>query len=163
LYKIPFGLLLLALLAPSCAAHADDFGVTFQPPSGWSPVPMEGSRAFAPPDLPPGTFLLLIVWHADTLAAQTFRAWYDDQLANSDLQIVERGEVVEGSTHGLPFLVTTQVAQDPQAGRIQVLFYGLSSGRQAALAVMMSNSDTLIRQHMPAVRAVFDSLGFSAP
>jgi hypothetical protein len=163
LYRIPLALLLLALLAPPRFADADDFGVTFQPPPGWSPVPMEGSRAFAPPDQPPGAFLLLIVWHADTLAAQTFRAWYDAQLSNSDLQIVERGEVVEGSTHGLPFLATTQMAQDPQAGRIQVLFYGLSSGRQAVLAVMMSNSDTLIQQHMPVVRTVFDSLGFPAP
>ena len=122
---------------------------------------MEDSRAFAPPGLPPGTFMLLIVSHADTLAAQTFRAWYDRQLAQSDLQIVERGEVVEGSAHGLQFLVTTQMALDPQAGRIQVLFYGISSGRQAALAVMMTNSDALTQQHMPAVRAFVDSLDFA--
>jgi len=162
LRSISFGLLLLAFLAPSRAALADDFGVTFQPPPGWSPVPMEGSRAFAPPDLPPGTFMLLIVSHADTLTVQTFRTWYDRQVAESDLQIVERGEVVEGSTHGLQFLVTTQRAQDPQAGRMQVLFYGISSERRVALAVLMSNSDALIQRHMPAVRAVFDSLDFAA-
>lgn len=158
----PFGLLLLLLLAWAPAAAADDFGVTFDPPPGWSPVPIQDSRAFAPPGLPPGTFMLLIVSHADTLAAQTFRAWYDRQVAQSDLQIVERGEVVEGSAHGLQFLVTTQMAQDPQAGRIQVLFYGISSGRQAALAVMMTNSGALTQQHMPVVRAFFDSLKFAA-
>jgi len=163
LRTIPFGLLLLALLAPSRVALADDFGVTFRPPADWSPVPMEGSRAFAPPGLPPGTFMLLIISHADTLAAQTFRAWYDRQLAASDLHIVERGEVVEGSAHGLQFLVTTQRAEDPQAGRIQVLFYGFSSERRVALAVLMSNSDALIQRHMPTVRTVFDSLAFSAP
>lgn len=159
--KNPFGLLLLSLLAWAPVAVADDFNVTFQPPPGWSPVPMEDSRAFAPPGLEPGTFMLLIVSHADTLAPQTFRAWYDRQLALSDLHIVERGEVVEGSAHGLQFLVTTQMAQDPQAGRIQVLFYGISSGRQAALAVMMTNSGALTDQHMPVVRAFFDSLGFA--
>lgn len=159
----PFGLLLLSLLSLSRAAVADDFNIAFQPPPGWSPVPMEDSRAFSPPGLPPGTFMLLIVSRADTLAAQTFRAWYDRRLAQSDLQIVERGEVIDGSAHGLQFLLTTQIAQDPKAGRIEVLFYGISSGRQAALAVMMTNSDTLIQQHMPVVGAVFDSLGFSAP
>jgi len=162
LRKNPFGLLLLVLLALSRTAAADDFGVTFQPPPGWSPVPIEASRAFAPPGRPPGTFMLLILSHADTLAAQTFRAWYDRQLNQSDLQIVERGEVIDGSAHGLQFLVTTQIAQDPQAGRIQVLYYGISSGRQAALAMMMTNSNALSQQHMPAVRAFFDSLGFAA-
>jgi hypothetical protein len=53
------------------------------------------------------------------------------------------------------------MAQDAQAGRIQVLFYGISSGRQAALAVMMTNSGALSQQHMPAVRTFFDSLGFA--
>jgi hypothetical protein len=162
LHRNPFGLLLLALLALSRAAVADDFGVSFQPPPGWSPVAIEASRAFAPPGLPPGTFMLLIVSHADTLAAQTFRAWYDRQLAQSDLQIMERGEVINGSAHGLQFLATTQIAQDPQAGHIQVLFYGISSGRQAALAVMMTNSNALSQQHMPVVRAFFDSLGLTA-
>ena len=157
-----FGLLLLSLLALARAAAADDFGVTYQPPPGWSPVPVEDSRGFSPPGLPPGTFMLLIVSHADTLAAQTFRAWYDHQLAIADLQIVERGEVIEGSAHGLQFAVTTRMAQDPQAGRIQVLFYGISSGRQAALAVMMTNSGALSQQHMPVVRAFFDSLAFGA-
>jgi hypothetical protein len=157
-----FGLLLLSLLALARAAMADDFGVTFQPPPGWSPVAVEDSRGFSPPGLPPGTFMLLIVSHADTLAAQTFRAWYDRQLALADLQIVERGEVLAGSAHGLQFLVTTQMAQDPQAGRIQVLFYGISSGRQAALALMMTNSGALSQQHMPVVRAFFDSLDFAA-
>jgi len=160
LRRNPFGPLLLFLLAWAPAAVADDFNVTFQPPPGWSPVAMEDSRAFSPPGLPPGTFMLLIVSPADTLAAQTFRAWYDRQLAQSDLQIVERDEILDGSAHGLQFLVTTQIAQDPQAGRIQVLFYGISSGRQAALAVMMTNSDALTQQHMPVVRAFFDSLGF---
>ena len=98
--KNSFGLLLLALLALSRTAVADDFGVTFQPPPGWSPVPVEASRGFSPPGLPPGTFMLLIVSHADTLTAQTFRAWYDRQLALADLQIVERGEVLAGSAHG---------------------------------------------------------------
>ena len=158
----PFCLLLLLLpVALSRAAFAGDFGVTFQPPPGWSPVPMEDSRAFSPPGLPPGTFMLLIVSQADTLAAQTFRAWYDRQLAKSDLQIVQRGEVVESSAHDLQVLVTTQTAQDPQAGRIRVIFYGISAGQQAALAVMMTNSDALTQQHMPAVRAFFDSLGFA--
>jgi hypothetical protein len=162
LRRNPFGLLLFFLLAWAPAASADDFNVTFQPPPGWSPVAMEDSRAFSPPGLPPGTFMLLIVSHADTLAAQTFRAWYDRQLAQSDLQIVERGEILDGSAHGLLFLATTQIAQDRQAGRIQVLFYGISSGRQAALAVMMTNSDALTQQHMPVVRTFFDSLGFPA-
>ncbi len=162
LCKNGFGLLLLSLLALARAAAADDFGVTFQPPPGWSPVPVEDSRGFSPPGPPPGTFMMLIVSHADTLAAQTFRAWYDRQLALADLQIVERGEVIEGSAHGLQFLVTTRMAQDPQAGRIQVLFYGISSGRQAALAIMMTNSGALSQQHMPVVRAFFDSLGFAA-
>jgi hypothetical protein len=157
-----FGLLLIQFLAWVSVAGADDFNVTFQPPPGWSPVPMADSRAFAPPGQPPGTFMLLIVSHADTLTAQTFRAWYDRQLALSDLQIVERGEVVEGTARGMQFLVTTQLAQDPQAGRIQVLFYGLSSGRQVVLAVMMTNSDALTRQHMPAVRAFLDGLDFVA-
>ena len=161
--KIPFGLLLLVLLAFSRAAAADDFGVSFQPPPGWSPVPIQDSRAFAPPGLQPGTFMLLIVSHADTLAAQTFRSWYDRQLAQSDLQIVERGEVMDASAHGLQVLVTTQMAQDPKAGPIRVLFYGISSGQQAALAVMMTNSDALTQQHMPIVRAFFDSLAFTAP
>ncbi len=162
LRRNPFGILLLLLTSLAPAVAADDFNVTFQPPPGWSPVPMEDSRAFAPPGLPPGTFMLLIVSHADTLTAQTFRAWYDRQLTLSDLNIVERGEVVEGSAHGMQFLVTTQMAQDPQAGRIQALFYGISSGRQVALAVMMTNSDALTRQHMPAVRAFLDSLDFAA-
>jgi hypothetical protein len=162
LRRISFGLLLLLLLAPAPPAAADDFGVTFQPPPGWSPVPVQDSRAFSPPGLPPGTFMLLIVSHADTLAAQTFRAWYDRQLSLADLQIVERGEIMEGTAHGLQFLVTTQMAQDPQAGRIQVLFYGISSGRQAALAIMMTNSGALTQRHMPAVRAFFDSLDFAA-
>ena len=157
-----FGLLLIQFLAWVSVAGADDFNVTFQPPPGWSPVPMADSRAFAPPGQPPGTFMLLIVSHADTLAAQTFRAWYDRQLALSDLQIVERGEVVEGTARSMQFLVTTQMAQDPQAGRIRALFYGLSSGRQVALAVMMTNSDALTQQHMPAVRAFLDSLDFAA-
>jgi hypothetical protein len=156
------GLLLIQFLAWASVAGADDFNVTFQPPPGWSPVPMADSRAFAPPSLPPGTFMLLIVSHADTLTAQTFRAWYDRQLALSDLQIVERGEVVEGTARGMQFLVTTQLAQDPQAGRIQVLFYGLSSGRQVALAVMMTNSNDLTQQHMPTVRTFLDSLEFAA-
>lgn len=159
--KNPFTLLLL-LLALSRTAAADDFNVTFQPPPGWSPVPMGDSRAFSPPDLPPGTFMLLIVSHAEALAPHTFRAWYDRQLALTELRIVERGEVVEGSAHGRQFLVTTQMAQDPQAGRIQVLFYGISSGQQAALAVMMTNSNALTQQHMPAVRAFVDSLDFAA-
>ncbi len=158
----PFGLLLLSLLSLSRAAVADDFNVAFQPPPSWSPVPMEDSRAFSPPGLPPGTFMLLIVSRADTLAAQTFRAWYDRQLAQSDLQIVERGEVIDGSARGLQLLITTQIAQDPKAGRIQVLFYGISSGRQVALAVMMTNSDALTQRHMPVVRAFFDSLGLTA-
>ncbi len=162
MHRNPFGLLLLSLLALSRAAIADDFNVAFQPPPGWSPVRMEDSRAFSPPGLQPGTFMLLIVSRADALAAQTFRAWYDRQLAQSDLQIAERGEVIDGSAHGLQFLVTTQIAQDPKAGRIQVLFYGISSGRQAALAVMMTNSDALTQQHMPVVRAFFDSLRFPA-
>jgi hypothetical protein len=157
-----FGLLLLSLFALARAAVADDFGVTFQPPPGWSPVPVEDSRGFSPPGLPPGTFMLLIVSHADSLAAQTFRAWYDRQLALADLQIVERGEVIDSSAHGLQLLVTTRMAQDPQAGRIQVLFYGISSGQQAALAVMMTNSGALSQQHMPVVRAFFDSLDFAA-
>jgi len=161
LRRNPFGVLLLFFLVWAPAAVADDFGVTFQPPPGWSPVPIEASRAFAPPGLPPGTFMLLILSHADTLAAQTFRAWYDRQLDQSDLQIMERGEVIDGSAHGLQFLVTTQIAQDPQAGHIQVLYYGISSGRQAALALMMTNSNALSQQHMPAVRAFFDSLGFA--
>jgi hypothetical protein len=156
-----FGLLLPVLLACAPAASAEDFNVAFQPPPGWSAVPMEDSRAFSPPGLPPGTFMLLIVSHADTLAAQTFRAWYDRQLAKSDLQIVERGEVMESSAHDLQLLVTTQTAQDPQAGRIRVIFYGISAGQQAALAVMMTNSDALTQRHMPAVRAFFDSLGFA--
>ena len=105
--------------------------------------------------------MLLIVSQADTLAAQTFRAWYDRQLAKSDLTIVERGEVVESSAHDLQLLVTPQTAQDRQAGRIRVIFYGISAGQQAALAVMMTNSDALTQQHMPAVRAFFDSLGFA--
>jgi len=45
---------------------------------------------------------------------------------------------------------------------MQVLFYGIASERRVALAVLMSNSDALIQRHMPAVRAVFDSLGFAA-
>ena len=158
----PFGLLLLSLLSLSRAAVADDFNIAFQPPPGWSPVPMEDSRAFSPPGLPPGTFMLPIVSRADTLAAQTFRAWYDRQLAQSDLQIVERGEVIDGSAHGLQLLITTQIAQDPKAGRVHVLFYGISSGRQVALAVMMTNSDALTEQHRPVVRAFFDSLGLTA-
>jgi len=158
----PFCLLLLLLpVVLSRAASADDFNVAFQPPPGWSPVPMEGSRAFSPPGLPPGTFMLLIVSQAETLAAQTFRAWYDRQLAKSDLQIVERGEVMASSANELQLLVTTQTAQDPQAGRIRVIFYGISAGQQAALAVMMTNSDALTQQHMSAVRAFFDSLSFA--
>ena len=156
-----FGLLLIFLLAWLRSAAADDFGVTFQPPPGWSPVEVQGSHGFSPPGQPPGTFMLLIVSHADTLTAQTFRAWYERQLAAADLQIVERGEIVDASARGQQILVTTQMAQDPQAGRIRALFYGFSAGNRAALALMMTNSDALTQQHMPVVRAFFDSLTFT--
>ncbi|HUL10058.1 MAG TPA: hypothetical protein VLV76_27255 [Candidatus Acidoferrum sp.] len=157
-----FGPLLVLLLAWLRSAAADDFGVTFQPPPGWSPVEVQDSRGFSPPGEPPGTFMLLIVSHADTLTAQTFRTWYERQLAEIDLQVVERGEIVDASGHGQQILVTTETAQDPQTGRIRVLIYGFSVGNQAALALMMTNSDALTQQHMPTVRAVFDSLAFSA-
>jgi hypothetical protein len=156
-----FGPLLLLLLAWAPAAVADNFGVTFEAPSGWSPVPVEDSRGFSPPGQPPGTFMLLIVSHADTLTAQTFRAWYEHQLAAADLQIVERGEIVDASAHGQQILVSTRMAQDAQAGRIRVLFYGFSAGNRAALALMMTNSDALAQQHMPVVRAFFDTLAFT--
>jgi hypothetical protein len=157
-----FGPLLILLLAWLRPAAADDFGVTFQPPPGWKPVEVQGSRSFVPPDQPPGTFMLLIVSHADTLAAQTFRAWYEHQLAQVDLQVVERGEIVDASGHGQQILVTTETAQDSQTGRFRVLLYGFSADNRAALAVMMTNSDALAQQHMPTVRAFFDSLAFTA-
>jgi len=162
LSRKPLGLLLVLLAWMRAAAAADDFGVTFQPPAGWTPVEVQDSRGFSPPVEPPGTFMLLIVSHADTLAAQTFRTWYERQLAQIDLQVVERGEIVDASARGQQILVTTQTAQDPQTGRIRVLIYGFSVGNQAALALMMTNSDALTQQHMPAVRAFFDSLAFPA-
>lgn len=157
-----FGPLLVLLLVWLRPAAAEDFGVIFLPPPGWTPVDVQDSRGFSPPVEPPGTFMLLIVSHADTLTAQTFRTWYERQLAQIDLQVVERGEIVDASARGQQILVTTQTAQDPQTGRIRVLIYGFSVGNQAALALMMTNSDALTQQHMPVVRAFFDSLAFSA-
>lgn len=156
IHSIP---LLLLLQAPT-----SQLGVEFTAPAGWVAVESPPLRSFAPPTLGQGEVLLLTVWPAERIGVgNSFSDWFERKLTFAGETVLLRLPTERHPATGLEALTATLRVTMPQGGSVLRIVYGIAAGERAAIAMLTSNQDPLVKRYVQEARAFFESLRFPAP
>lgn len=158
--------LLAALLFTSAGAapyaiHDDFGGVEFSVPSGWVKIQQNGKLAVAANEASSDLTVVLVVSPAKRLQGQSFRAWFDSEMAanlGARAKVIVAGQVTSQEIGALKHLTTARAVQDSNgATRIQ-MFHAISSGDSAAVVMGVAASQKALDKYSLAIRGFFESL-----
>lgn len=163
----PVALSLITLLLaaiPGWAEEGSYKGFFFSTPSGWTSGEQEGRFLLAPTDMTEETAVVVVLSGAEKLAGKQFNDWFRAKMAsdlNPQLKILQSGEIQSNTAGELRLLTTGRTVQDAGGGVRLQMYHGVSDGKQAGLAMVVTASEGAINKYMEGIQALFASLRFS--
>ena len=153
-------IVLLALMQSASAARAAD-EAKFYPPEGWVVGRPEANGVpVQPPGVPAGkTCAVLIMPDVPEGEVNVVHAmgW---KLMTEPLKVVDGGERRSGRSMGeFETRWASAVVDAPDTGRAYMYFFAVQVGPKVRRAMYISDDKALFERHLPAVRAMFDSVG----
>lgn len=153
-------LLVLGLLGVMWQAGADALGdAQYAPPAGWAVEKHDLGVVMAPPG--EDATAVLVLYAAVKLGDQTFREWFDAELAGSitpPAKVLEAAPVEVGERNGLDVLTSLRAVQDTDgAGRLQ-LCHAISDGTRAVLVLGIAADAEAVEKHGDTIAGFLRSL-----
>ena len=150
--------------APSANVYQ---GLAFTLPAGWTTGIQQNRFVAAPANQAADGVVFVIIYGADALAG-SFEDWLRAKMAadlGSTLRVLQAAPPTRGKLGALDTLSAGRTVQDQRDGSARALlqiYYGVSDGRQAGLAMAATTSEAALKAQMPLIQALFQSLRFGA-
>jgi hypothetical protein len=158
-------LILLPLPAQGPSAERTHRGVTFVAPAGWSTSIEQDHLLLTPPVPNSQPAVIIMISGAEALGAQTFDDWFGARMAADlafGLKALQAAPSTRGRSGSLDLLSAGRTVQDRSGGVILQIYHAISNGKQTALAMVATTSEAALKQHMPGVQTIFQSLRIAA-
>ena len=147
--------------APQAGAVGE---VTYTPPARWTSAERDGGVVMTPPDADGAAAVLVVLLPAAELADQTFRAWFEANLAATiapPAKVLQEAPIEVGERSGLDLLTAVRAIQDDGGVARLQLCYAISDGARAALVVGLAANDAAVEKYGDALSAFLGSLDFA--
>lgn len=142
-------------------------GLSFSLPPRWTSSIQQG-HLIAVPAAPSSDGPVVVGFFGAEKLTGSFDDWFRAKLA-SDLgttqRVVQAAAATRSKSGALDVLSTGRTVQDQRDGSARTflqIYYGVSDGRQAGLAMVTTGSEAALKLHMPQVQAIFQSMRFEA-
>jgi hypothetical protein len=151
--------------ASAPAAQGSNYqGVSFTTPSGWTSGVQDGRLSFVPTDATPDTAVVVVLYGAEPLSGRSLDDWFRAKMAadlNPRLKALQESPARRAKSGVLQTLSAGRTVQDASGGVRLQIYYGISDGQQAGLAMVVTASEAAMSKHIAGVQALFQSLGFT--
>jgi hypothetical protein len=136
-------------------------GLQFTMPAGWASGMQQGRFMIVPPNPTPDSVVLVVISGAEHLRG-TVDDWLAARMAAdaSGLKVLQSAPPTRSRSAGLDLLSAGRTVQDRTGGVILQIYQAISNGQQTGLAMVATASESALKQHMPGVQAIFQSLRF---
>jgi hypothetical protein len=163
--SVAFSLLTMVLASSAGAAQEGSYqGVYFTIPAGWTSGIQDGRFVFAPTDMTEETAVVVVLYGAEKFGGKSFDDWFRAKMAsdlNPKLKVLQQGEVQSSTAGELRLLTTGRTVQDAEGGVRLQMYHGISDGRQAGHAMVVTASEAAINKYADVIGVLLQSLRFT--
>jgi hypothetical protein len=153
-----------AIAGPGQGSAGTHQGLFFTLPAGWTTNSQEGRFVVAPANPPAGVAVFIII-HGREPLNRSLDDWLGARMAGdlgSSLAVLQSAPPTRARSGSLDVLSAGRTVQDQRGAVLLQIYYAVSDGRQAGLAMVATTHESALKTYMPDVQALFQSLRFAA-
>jgi hypothetical protein len=140
-------------------------GFYYSLPPGWISGVEQGRFLLTPAKAAPDAVVIVILSGAESLGGRSFDEWLRAKMAadlSGGLKLREASAPQRGHLGALETRSAGRTVQDASGGMVLQIYYAVSDGRQAGVAMAAAGSEGALQSQVAGVQTVFHSLRFTA-
>lgn len=151
-----------ALPAPSSTGGVSSHkGLLFELPQGWTGSLQQGGFIATPPNMRADSVVLVGIHGAERMTG-SFDDWLRTKLAADlgGLKVLQSSSPARAKSGSLDVLSAGRTVQDQRGTVILQVYYAITDGQQAGLAMVGTANQVALQARMPEVQALLQSIRF---
>jgi hypothetical protein len=139
-------------------------GLLYTLPAGWAAGTEQGRFVVAPTATPAGAAVFIILYGREELTG-SLDDWLGAKMTGDlggSAKVLQSAPPTRARSGSLDVLSAGRTIQDQRGAVLLQIYYVVTDGKQAGLAMVATTSEAALRTFMPDVQQLFQSLRFAA-